>query len=186
MLVLFALAGMIAGIGVLLDSAPIVVGAIAVSPTSVRSPRSRPGSPRGRSDIAGRGLKALLGGFAVAVLASFLIISSLAMTGVAPQAFHRAGNALAEVIAAPDWYSVIVAILAGAAGMISVLPRRSVALTGVAISITTIPAAAAIGLWTAYGDWSSVVGSAIQLGLNIAGLLLSSTLVLAFSDAHFR
>ena len=62
MLVLFALAGMIAGIGVLLDSAPIVVGAMAVSPDFGPIAAFAAGVTRGRSHIAVGGLKALVTG----------------------------------------------------------------------------------------------------------------------------
>jgi len=63
--------------------------------------------------------------------------------------------------------------------MLSVTLGKSGALVGVAISITTIPAAADIGLSAAYGDWSSVRGSGLQLALNIIGLLVSATITLA-------
>ena len=52
-------------------------------------------------------------------------------------------------------YSVIVALLAGVAGMISLTTAKSGALIGVLISVTTIPAAGNIGLAAAYGDWAS-------------------------------
>jgi len=63
--------------------------------------------------------------------------------------------------------------------MLSVTLSRSAALVGVAISITTIPAAADIGLSLAYRDWDSVTGSSVQLAVNIAGLLVATSATLA-------
>ena len=74
--------------------------------------------------------------------------------------------------------TVVVAFVAGIAGILAFETRSSCAV-GVAISITTIPAAADIGLSAAYGDWSSVRGSGMQLFLNIIGLLVSATITLA-------
>ena len=55
------------------------------------------------------------------------------------------------------------------------------ALIGVLISVTTIPAAANIGVAASYGEWSGAVGSLGQLVVNIGALLLAGTLTLAVS-----
>ena len=50
---------------------------------------------------------------------------------------------------------------------------------GVLISVTTIPAAANIGIAAAYGEWETFRGSAAQLGLNLVGIVVAGTLTLA-------
>ncbi len=181
---LFTLAGAIASIAVLIDSAPIVVGAMAVSPDFGPIAAFSVGVIRRRRDIAVGGFAALTIGFTAAIVAGFAITELLVAAGIAPGHFIRAGNTLAETIAAPNGYSVVVALCAGAAGMLSMTLGKSGALVGVAISITTIPAAADIGLSAAYGDWSSVEGSGWQLFLNIISLLVSATLVLGLMRAQ--
>jgi len=185
LLALFLLSGVIAAIAILLDSAPIVVGAMAVSPDFGPIATFAVGAVRGRADIARVGLVATLAGFTLAIGAAFLAVAALRATGVAPDEFVRDGNALATSIAAPDWYSLVVAVCAGIAGMLSVTLSRSAALVGVAISITTIPAAADIGLSLAYRDWDSFAGSGFQLAVNIAGLLVATTATLAFQRRVF-
>jgi uncharacterized hydrophobic protein (TIGR00271 family) len=180
LLALFVLSGVIAAVAILLDSAPMIVGAMAVSPDFGPIATFAVGAVRLRWDIARAGLLATWAGFSVAIAAAFLAVAGLRLTGVAEDEFVREGNALATSIAAPDWYSLVVAICAGAAGMLSVTLGRSAALVGVAISITTIPAAADIGLALAYGDGESFWGSSLQLAVNLAGLLLATTLTLAF------
>lgn len=66
----------------------------------------------------------------------------------------------------------------GAAGMLSLSRAKSGALIGVLISVTTIPAAASVGLASAYRDWSSMGGSLAQLGINLGSILVSGTAVL--------
>ena len=79
----------------------------------------------------------------------------------------------------PTAFSVIVAFCAGVAGMLSLTTAKSSVLIGVLISVTTIPAAANVGVSLAYEDWSAMRGSLGQLGLNLAVIVFSGTLTLA-------
>ncbi len=186
MIALFGLSGVIAAVAILIDSAPIVVGAMALCPDFGPIAAFAVGVVRRRREEARGGLIALLVGFAVAIVAAFLAVKALTVVGVAPDVFNATNNTLAQTIAAPNIYSVIVALCAGAAGMLSVTLGKSGALVGVAVSITTIPAAAAIGLSLSYSDWSTMTGASGQLAVNIASLLLSATLMLAFQRRNYR
>ena len=66
---------------------------------------------------------------------------------------------LTAFVSQPDATSVIVAYLAGTAGILSLTSAKSGALVGVLISVTTIPAAGNIGLAAAYEDWSEAGGA---------------------------
>jgi len=186
MIALFGLSGVIAVVAILIDSAPIVVGAMALCPDFGPIAAFSVGVVRRRRKQARGGLIALLVGFAVAIAAAFLAAKGLTIVGVAPAVFNATNNTLAQTIAAPNIYSVIVALCAGAAGMLSVTLGKAGALVGVAVSITTIPAAAEIGLALSYSDWSAMTGAAGQLAVNIASLLLSATLMLAFQRRNYR
>ena len=59
------------------------------------------------------------------------------------------------------------------------------ALIGVLVSVTTIPAAADIGVSLAYDDRVSFRGSALQLALNIISLLVAATLTLMIQRAIY-
>jgi uncharacterized membrane protein len=63
--------------------------------------------------------------------------------------------------------------------MLSLSTSKSGALIGVLISVTTIPAAANIGVTAAYGDWENFRGSAGQLAINLGAILLAGTTTLA-------
>jgi uncharacterized membrane protein len=75
-------------------------------------------------------------------------------------------------------FSLIVAMLAGGAGMLSLTSTKSAALVGVFISVTTVPAAGFVALAAVLGEWSRALASAGQLAVNLAGIVLAAMLVL--------
>ena len=58
----------------------------------------------------------------------------------------------------PDWISFVVALLAGIAGTLSLTSAKSGALVGVAISVTTVPAAANAAVAFSYQDLRADLG----------------------------
>jgi uncharacterized membrane protein len=79
---------------------------------------------------------------------------------------------VASLIDSPNLFSVIVAVLAAIVGVVSLTLSRASSLIGVFISVTTIPAAAALGLALAYQTWERAGGAALQLLLNVGLLIL--------------
>jgi uncharacterized membrane protein len=74
--------------------------------------------------------------------------------------------------------SFVVALLAGAAGMLSLVSARSAALVGVFISVTTVPAAGFSVVAAILGDWDVAAKSALQLAVNLVGIVIAGVLVL--------
>jgi hypothetical protein len=74
--------------------------------------------------------------------------------------------------------SLIVALLAGAAGMLSLVSSKSGALIGVFISVTTVPAAGFAVVAAVLGDWSVAGRSALQLMVNLVGIVIAGVAVL--------
>ncbi|MEU1012122.1 DUF389 domain-containing protein [Streptomyces sp. NPDC005890] len=172
------LATMIAACGVVLDNAILIVGAMAVGPefgplagicTAVvqRHPR-----------LAWRSLIALLVGFAVAMALTSAFSLLMDAVDLFSKAQLEADRPNTGFIYAPDWFSFVVAVLAGIAGTLSLTSSKSGALVGVAISVTTVPAAANAAVALAYGDTSQTSGSTVQLLLNLLGIILAGTLTL--------
>jgi uncharacterized hydrophobic protein (TIGR00271 family) len=173
---LLVIAGLIAAVGILTNSQILVVGAMVVGPEysaiiAVALALSKLGSGQQDWPEAWESLRALLYGFPAAIVITFLFSLVVRATGIAPQAFLEGVRPVAELINSPNVYSVIVAVLAGLVGVVSLTESRANALIGVFISITTIPAAAAIGLSAAFTDWTSVRGSVFQLLLNVLLLM---------------
>jgi uncharacterized membrane protein len=89
-----------------------------------------------------------------------------------PASYQHGVRPVAELINSPNVYSVIVAVLAGLVGVVSLTESRANALIGVFISVTTIPAAASIGLSLASANWHDARGSVAQLLLNVVLLIV--------------
>ena len=95
------------------------------------------------------------------MIAAFLFALAIRAAGVAPASFLHGVRPVAELINSPNIFSVIVAVLAGVAGVVSLTESRANALIGVFISITTLPAAASIGLSVAFASWRDAAGLAL-------------------------
>jgi Domain of unknown function (DUF389) len=93
---------------------------------------------------------------------------------------------VSSLIDNPNLYSLIVGVLAGIVGVVSLTEARAAALIGVFISVTTIPAAADTGLSIAYTSWAEARGSALQLLLNVAVLIAIGALGLRLQRIIWR
>jgi uncharacterized hydrophobic protein (TIGR00271 family) len=162
------LATTIAAVGVLIDSPILIIGAMVVGPEFGPIAGFCVAVVHVRRPLALRSLRALAIGFPVAITAAFLLTLALRATGSAPD--EVGDRSFTGFISRPDEFSVLVALLAGVAGVLSLTAAKSGALIGVLISVTTIPAAANIGVAAAYGDGDEWVGAMEQLSLNLFAL----------------
>jgi uncharacterized hydrophobic protein (TIGR00271 family) len=87
-----------------------------------------------------------------------------------------------DFIYEPDKWSFIVALIAAAAGVLSLTSDRVGGLSGVFISVTTVPAAGNVALGIAFGATGEVSKSALQLGLNVSGMILAGWGTLALQQ----
>ncbi len=179
-----AVAGVIAAFGVIERSAILIVGAMAVSPDLLPLTAAAVSLVGRRSRLFGRALGTLLPGLATGIAAAYLVTVALRAAGVvAAGADIRSGivYSLAHVSVA----TVGVALAAGVAGMLSFETHASFAV-GVAISVTTIPAAAYMGVAAGLGEWRGALGALTVLAVNLAMLLLAGVVTLALQRAHER
>jgi uncharacterized hydrophobic protein (TIGR00271 family) len=185
-LIFIVLAALIVSIGIYLNSAILIVGGMIVGPEFGPIAGFCVATVQRRTELAMRSLAALAVGFPLAIVAVYLSSVVFKATDITPDSFTAASHSLSETIANPDFFAAFVAFCAGVAGMLSLTTAKSGALIGVLISVTTIPAAANVGVAAAYSDWDSFGGSIGQLGLNIASLLLAGTLTLTVQRALFN
>ncbi|MGW2887267.1 DUF389 domain-containing protein [Streptomyces griseoruber] len=185
-LAFITLATMIAACGVVLDNAVLIVGAMAVGPEFGPLAGISTSIVRRRPRLALRSLNALLVGFAVAMAATVLFSLFMDALDLFSRAQLDADRPQTGFVYAPDAFSFIVAVLAGAAGTLSLTSAKSGALVGVAISVTTVPAAANAAVALSYGDMHQTWGSTEQLLLNLLGIVLAGTLTLAAQRAWWE
>lgn len=113
-----------------------------------------------------------------AIAACIALGAIIRAAGVTPHAFELGIRPVSDLINTPNVFSVIVAVLAGIVGILSLTESRASTLIGVFISVTTIPAAADIGLSISYASWSEARGSFLQLLLNVSILIVVGMIML--------
>jgi uncharacterized hydrophobic protein (TIGR00271 family) len=169
--ILLVSAALIGAVGILTNSQILIVGAMVVGPEYSAIMAVALGISKRDRGPMWDGLLALLWGFLAAIVITLLFALAVRGTGKAPASFLAGTRPVSDLINTPNIYSVVVAILAGVVGVVSLTEARANALIGVFISVTTIPAAADIGVSLAFSSWHEARGSAFQLLLNIAVLI---------------
>jgi uncharacterized hydrophobic protein (TIGR00271 family) len=180
------LAALIAAVGIFQDSPILIVGAMVVGPEFGPIAGFCVAAIQRRRGLALRSGIALAVGFPLAITGSYVASIVFKATGITPDTFTEANHQLSNIIASPDFFTAFVAVCAGTAGMLSLSTAKSGALIGVLISVTTIPAAANIGVAAAYQDWPAWRGSLGQLSINLTCILLAGTAVLGVQRALYR
>ncbi len=154
----WSLACLIAAVGMMLDSPILIVGAMVVGP-GVRAARralrrGRPAAARPRAALADRPR----GRLPARDHRRLPLHADLEGDRPVDDSFDSTLHPLTGFISHPDGFSFFVAYFAGTAGVLSLTSTKSGALIGVLISVTTIPAAANIGVAAAYPGLGRVAG----------------------------
>ncbi|MCK2215127.1 DUF389 domain-containing protein [Actinomadura sp. ATCC 31491] len=176
-LAFLTIATLLAGIGVLQNSPILIVGAMVLGPEFGAIAAICFGLLNHRGHLIATSLRTLVVGFLVAIVITFAVTFAMHLLGWIDIGNLRS-NAEVQFIVKPDRWSFIVALLAGAAGVLSVTAGKSSALIGVFISVTTVPAAGYVAVALALADWKEVAGSVSQLAVNILGMVISGTVTL--------
>ncbi|HUB21414.1 MAG TPA: DUF389 domain-containing protein [Streptosporangiaceae bacterium] len=183
---LLALAGLIGAVGILTNSQILVVGAMVVGPEYGAIIAVALGINKGNRAAVRDGLLALVAGFSAAIALTLAFGVAVRAAGRVPQLFLHGVRPVSDLINSPNLFSVVVAILAGIVGVVALTQSRAGALVGVFISVTTIPAAADIGVSAAVGSWHEAGGSALQLLLNVVLLIVVGAAGLSAQRAIWR
>ena len=183
---LLTAAGLIGAVGILTNSQILIVGAMVVGPEYNAIMGVALGITKRNRAEAQDGLLALCGGFLAAITVTLLFGLAVRASGKTPVPFLHGVRPVADLINTPNVFSVIVAVLAGVVGVVSLTESRANALIGVFISVTTIPAAASVGLSIAYSSWGEAGGSMVQLLLNVILLIVVGAAGLSSQRAIWR
>lgn len=181
--VFLTVATLIAAVGLITDSQVLIVGAMVLGPefTALASLAVAVVTRSGRP--ARDALRALGVGFPVAIVVTAVAVALLDAGGLVPAAYVQGQRPLTSFVWSPDVFSVVVALLAGIAGTVSLTSDKASALVGVFISVTTVPAAAEIAGAAVTGQGGRAVSSGVQLVLNIGCILLAAVVTLAVQRA---
>jgi uncharacterized hydrophobic protein (TIGR00271 family) len=168
--VFMATAGVIAAFGVIYDNQILIVGAMAVSPDMLPITATCTALVLGRWGLSGRALATLAFGLAVAGVVAGVLTAALDAAGLLSADFEVGESGL-QGLQTVNISTPIVALAAGIAGMLALETRASAAV-GVAISVTTIPASAYLGVATGLGEESEALGALLVLAINVAMLIV--------------
>jgi uncharacterized hydrophobic protein (TIGR00271 family) len=175
-LVFMMAAGVIAAFGVINDNQVLIVGAMAVSPDTLPITAACVGLVSRRFRLAGRATVTLIVGLGVTCLTAVLVTVFLDLFDLLPSGFV-VGEAALSGLTTVNSATIGVALAAGIASMLALETRASSAV-GVAISITTIPAAAYLGVALGVADGGKVPGTLAVLAVNVAMLLVGGSMTL--------
>jgi uncharacterized hydrophobic protein (TIGR00271 family) len=171
-LVYMAVAGVIAGFGVIYENQILIVGAMAVSPDMLPITATATGLVLRRWRLARRALITLVIGLGFAGLVAGVMTAILNPLDLLPN--FEIGNTGFDDLFTVNASTVVVAFVAGVAGILAFETRASAAV-GVAISIT---AAAYLGVAAGIGQLSKAISGLLVLGVNIALITLGGSLTL--------
>jgi uncharacterized hydrophobic protein (TIGR00271 family) len=159
-------AGIIAGFGVIELNEVLIVGAMAVSPDAMPIAAACIALVGRRAGLAVRAITTLVVGLGAAALAAAVLTLALDLLGLLPASFEVGESALSGLTSV-NATTIGVAAAAGVAGMLA-LETRASAGVGVAISVTTIPAAAYLGVAAGVGELGKAWGALAVLLVNVA------------------
>jgi uncharacterized hydrophobic protein (TIGR00271 family) len=184
--VLMAIAAVIAGVGVLVDSPVLIIGAMIVGPEYGPLSALAIGVLRRERPVATRAALTLMYGLTIAILAAAAATGLFLLVGEISLESSPEGRFLTAFVTKPNFFSFVVAFVAGIAGTIALTRGRQETLAGVLVSVTTIPAAAAVGVDVVFGEWGDAWGGLLQLWINITSIVVASIMTLAVHDRSER
>lgn len=180
------LATTLATVAIVLDSPVLVIGAMVLGPDFGPVAAMGLAVVRRRFELLNRSLRLLAVGFATSIaIATLLVLASRALGWITEDSV-TGSRAATGFIYHPDKWSVVVAILAGIAGVLALTSSSSNSMVGVFISVTTVPASGNIALGLAFSQWNQVWGSGLQLFINVTGMAIAGWLTLLIQQFVWR
>ncbi|WP_306207061.1 DUF389 domain-containing protein [Actinoplanes sp. RD1] len=177
-LAFMTVAMIIAAVGVLLDQPILIVGSMVVGPEFGPLAALCVGLVQRKLPLVRRSALALGAGFPIGMLLTVGAVWLLTAAGLVDRSMLLADRPLTDFIWRPDALSWVIGFLGGVAGILSLTSAKAGTLVGVLISVTTIPAAANAAVALAYGVRDEALGSALQLLINAAAIVLAGVLTL--------
>lgn len=171
------IACLLSSIGVATNSAVTIVGAMVVGPEFGPLAALSVALVRREWRLARRSLIALVFAFPFAMAVTALATMIWEKVGwITTEGVLDAHNV--DFIYQVGPFSLVVALLAGAAGMLSLVTSKSAALVGVFISVTTVPAAGYAVVAATVGEWTRAFQSVGQIAVNLLGIVVAGVAVL--------
>ena len=177
-------AGVIGCYGVI-DNNALIVGAMALAPDLLPITAIADGLVSRVSGLAGRAFVTLALGLAVTGVASAISTFVQDQLDLIPSGFNIQQTGVLEGLTSVSSETITVAFVSGVAGMLALETRASSAV-GVAISVTTIPIAAYLGVAVGLGELAKATDSLGVLGVNVTMMVIGAVATLAIQGVLMR
>lgn len=178
-LAFMTMATLLAAIAVITDSPILVIGAMVLGPEFMAVISLGLALVRKRPGLLRQAIRTLIVGFAFSITVTVAFVALARASGLASLADIEAPRPGVAFIYTPNAWSLIVAVIAAAAGVLALTSSQSTGIIGVFISVTTIPASGNIAVGIVFAQWDEVLGSAWQLGINLTGMAIAGWITLA-------
>ena len=167
---LIALSTTIAGLGLLQDSAAVVIGAMLVAPLMTPLLGAGLALVQGNLPLLIKAAQAIILGFLSALCIGVVLGFLVPVSQLTPQLLARG---------APTVLDLVIGFLSGvAAAYCSGRPNLSAALPGVAIAAALVPPVATIGISIALGEEATARGAATLFGINVVAIVVGAAAAL--------
>nr|WP_159763161.1 TIGR00341 family protein [Halovenus carboxidivorans] len=181
---------LIATAGLLLNSPAVVVGSMVIAPLVGPAMAASVGTVVDDQEMFARGVRLQVAGILLAIATAFAFAFVVRQVNLVPPLADVTTIPEVRERVAPDFLSLIIAIGAGIAGIVSLTTGVSAALVGVMISVALIPPAATVGIGLAWGQPMVSLSSAVLVSVNVLSINLAALVVLWYSgyrpDHWFR
>ncbi|ADB61992.1 conserved hypothetical protein [Haloterrigena turkmenica DSM 5511] len=175
----FAIASAVVAVGgLLLDSAIVIVGAMVIAPFAGSTLSASAGAVISDREMVVDSATSQVTGLVVAYVGAVVMSVFLQQTGFVPSTLDVGLVGQVSGFATPNLLTLVIAIAAGFAGALALATDLPVSLAGVAVAAAIVPAAAAAGIGTAWGEPLIIAGGIVLLLMNIVFINLTAYLTL--------
>lgn len=179
--IMTVVSALIATAGLLLNSPAVVVGSMVIAPLVGPAMAASVGTVVNDHDLFARGVRLQIGGLILSVFTAAVFAIMVRYARLIPPQMDITTVPQIRSRVAPDFLSLIVAVGAGVAGVVSLTSGVSTALVGVMIAVALIPPAATVGIGIAWNEPLVAIGSAVLLMVNVLSINLAALVVLWYS-----
>jgi uncharacterized hydrophobic protein (TIGR00341 family) len=177
-IVMLLISAAVATAGLLSDSPAVVVGSMVIAPLLGPALAASIGIVTGDDDLRSEGFRYQALGVAVVVGASISLGLLARAAGLEPGGVDIVVVAELEERVSPTLFSVLVALGAGIAGILSLTRGFSEAIVGVMIAAALIPPSAAVGITAAWGMYGAAFGAFTLVVVNLLSINVAALLTL--------
>ncbi len=168
----------IAATGLLLDSSAVIIGAMVIAPLMGPAMAASVGTVVDDPELASRGVRYQIVGLSVAIVSAALFGLLIQQSVLIPPGLDiRTIPAITERFT-PNFLSLLLALGAGAAGVISLMRGSGSVLVGVMIAVALVPPAATVGLGIAWGEFGVALGGSVNVLVNLLSINLTALALL--------